>query len=309
MALTQEEIRIKAGLDYSRVTAGLHAISGQVGRLAAEVPKKLGSILKTSVAGIAVSLVDELKPLGNMALDKLLGIGPNAIKRAEEQAKLLADAVNKASDSQGKLAAEKKRDEYERATLQKKIALLDKELAAEEERYTAQRKTSDELLKQKATLEAQIAALSEIAKQQEVIKGQMGQQFPVPTGPALQAGRDLRSARDKLSEVELGQLAADQGANEAEAKAIALRRQRDDLQLKVPVELPALQDTQPVPAPRSVFAGARNYEAYVKGRMRMHQANIDRINAFGKPQAAPAQPAAGEPGAKPLRVSIVEIEE
>ena len=88
MALTQEEIRIKAGLDYSKVTSGLTDISGKVKSFAADIKSQLvgafaaGAVinqLKTSIdyveqlaqraegLGISKSFLQDLENIGSAA--------------------------------------------------------------------------------------------------------------------------------------------------------------------------------------------------------------------------------------------------
>lgn len=87
--LTQEEIRIKAGLDYSAVTSGLNSIRGQVNKLAADVPKKLTSLLKANLYTAAAGIIADILPSWDEIWNKVYGVDEAGTKRLEEQGKRL----------------------------------------------------------------------------------------------------------------------------------------------------------------------------------------------------------------------------
>lgn len=102
--LTQEEIRIKAGLDYSGVTAGISGIRSQVNKLANDVPKKLNNLLKANLYTAAASIISEIVPSWQQIWDSIYGVDEDGTKRLEAQTKRLrtiraeAEAAAKALD-------------------------------------------------------------------------------------------------------------------------------------------------------------------------------------------------------------------
>jgi hypothetical protein len=305
--LTQEEIRIKAGLDYSKVTAGLQTISTQVTKLAGEIPRKLGSILKATVANLAVELVSEISPIVNTILDKAFGIGPEATRRKQEAAKNLKELNDKKSEASTQLADETKRDQFERANNEEKLRLLDEQTKAEEHRARGAKNLSDELQAQKELLEKQIVSLREIAKEQEIIRGQMGQQFPAPTDRALQAGRDLRIAGGKLTDVTRQQIIAATTADQAATKASEYARQRDEFRAS------KFTDQSPYTPPATPASGEPlRWADSVRGKMDGYRISVDRRlkdwSEKGVWPRLPAPPPAVPQPQVPQQVIIVGIE-
>jgi hypothetical protein len=107
--LTQEEIRIKAGLDYSKVTAGLADIRRQVHKLANDVPRQLSNILKANVFAGAASIISELIPNWEEFWNKFYGTDEATMaksKQANENIKNLARSVRDAQSDLAKTQAE-----------------------------------------------------------------------------------------------------------------------------------------------------------------------------------------------------------
>jgi len=136
MALTQEEIRIRAGLDYSKVTAGLTSIRNQVSKLAADVPNRLRGILATNVFMAAAQLIEPLK----QQIYSLFDLGDEAVKRYEAQASSVAEATKEMIEQNKKLLKSREdlnktiRDAFfEEASNLDKQAILEAELATQRE--------------------------------------------------------------------------------------------------------------------------------------------------------------------------------
>ena len=87
--LSQDEIRIKAGLDYSNVTAGLTDIRAQVFKLAKDVPNKLSGLLKANLYTAAAGLVAEVLPSWDEIWSRVYGVDEAGTKRLEESNKRL----------------------------------------------------------------------------------------------------------------------------------------------------------------------------------------------------------------------------
>jgi len=87
--LSQDEIRIKAGLDYSKVTAGLTDIRAQVFKLAKDVPNKLSGLLKANLYTAAAGLVAEVLPSWDEIWSRVYGVDEAGTKRLEESSKRL----------------------------------------------------------------------------------------------------------------------------------------------------------------------------------------------------------------------------
>jgi hypothetical protein len=173
MALTQEEIRIRAGLDYSKVTAGLTDIRRQVYKLAMDVPKQLGNVFKASVFSAGASLIGELKPLRDTILDVLFGFGPAADERLNEATKTMEQWVaaqekilERLKRSRDELFKASRNDSMERGSGLDKQAILEAELADNDKLITkAQEKLRLAKASGKADVEARIQFNEALAKQ------------------------------------------------------------------------------------------------------------------------------------------------
>lgn len=108
MALNQEEIRIRAGLDYSKVTSGITDIRAQVFKLANDVPKKMFSLLKANVYMAAAGIITELLPTWQEIWDKIYNTGPDAVKRSDESNQRIKDMVAAQKKAAKDLAEAKK---------------------------------------------------------------------------------------------------------------------------------------------------------------------------------------------------------
>lgn len=82
--LSQEEIRIKAGLDYSKVTAGLTDIRAQVFKLAKDVPAKLSGLMRASLFGVATTILTEILPTWDQIWSRVYGVDENSAKMLEQ---------------------------------------------------------------------------------------------------------------------------------------------------------------------------------------------------------------------------------
>ncbi|MGC3961330.1 MAG: hypothetical protein QM813_26405 [Verrucomicrobiota bacterium] len=137
MALTQEEIRIRAGLDYSKVTAGLTDIRKQVYKLASDVPKQLGNIFKTTVFGAASELLSGLKPVSDKVLHVLFGIGSETERLLKEQAdsteefaKKQEQTIKSLKESREKFKKAARDDDFEQGSNFDKQAILETEISS-----------------------------------------------------------------------------------------------------------------------------------------------------------------------------------
>lgn len=146
MALTQEEIRIKAGLDYSKVTAGLTDIRAQVFKLAKDVPNKLGSLLKANVYTAAAGIISEILPSWDEIWNRVYNTGPEAMKRSEEMSKNFRTIREEFEKNKKELAAAEKKADYEDANqggkyemLQGDLAMAEKIVAKKEEELEAEK--------------------------------------------------------------------------------------------------------------------------------------------------------------------------
>lgn len=131
--LTQEEIRIKAGLDYSRVTAGLNSIRVQVNKLAADVPNKLGSLLKANVYAAAAGIIAEILPSWQEIWDKVYGVDADSSRRLEEQGKKLHKLRDMLKQSQKEITDSWKKSQLEMATPIGKAEILKGDVATAKE--------------------------------------------------------------------------------------------------------------------------------------------------------------------------------
>lgn len=131
MALNQEEIRIRAGLDYSRVTAGITDIRSQVFRLANDVPKKLFSLLKANVFIGAATLISEVLPSWQEIWDKIYNTGPEALARAEESNQNIKALAKAMLDSKKQLEKAMSDSSFSGARKLDQEAILESELDAQ----------------------------------------------------------------------------------------------------------------------------------------------------------------------------------
>lgn len=137
MALTQEEIRIRAGLDYSKVTAGLNTISAQVTKLATGVPAMLNGMLRTTLVGIGLSIAQKVLPTWSEIYDNIYGVDEETTKRLQQAGENLNKLRRTLKDAQKDLVQLKKDIAFGNSPDVKKQALLmadDVELAKEEKR-------------------------------------------------------------------------------------------------------------------------------------------------------------------------------
>lgn len=111
--LSQNEIRIKAGLDYSNVTAGLTDIRAQVFRLANDVPNKLSGLLKANLYTAAAGLVAEALPSWDEIWSRVYGVDEAGTKRLEESSKRLRTIREEAQK-----AAQSLEDAFKKARFQ-----------------------------------------------------------------------------------------------------------------------------------------------------------------------------------------------
>jgi len=111
--LSQHEIRIKAGLDYSKVTAGLTDIRAQVFKLAKDVPNKLSSLLKANLYTAAAGLISEALPSWDEIWNKVYGVDEAGTKRLEESTKRLRTIREEAQK-----AAQSLEDAFKKARFQ-----------------------------------------------------------------------------------------------------------------------------------------------------------------------------------------------
>jgi hypothetical protein len=84
MAIKLEEVRIKAGLDYSKVTAGLTDIRQQVFNLAKGVPAMLTGMLRTNLVGIGAMLLKDVLPTWDEIWNKVYGVDEETTKKLKE---------------------------------------------------------------------------------------------------------------------------------------------------------------------------------------------------------------------------------
>lgn len=149
MALNQEEIRIKAGLDYSGVTAGIQGIRNQVNRLANDVPKKLFSLLKANVFIGATSLLREVVPSFQEIWDKIYNTGPDAVARSDESNQNFRTLLDRMMAARKALKEAIAKADFEDANQGGKYEILQNELkatealiAAEQQRLEVNKKLS-----------------------------------------------------------------------------------------------------------------------------------------------------------------------
>lgn len=139
--LSQEEIRIRAGLDYSKVTAGLTDIRGQVFKLAKDVPKALSGILKANVFGAVASLASELIPTWQEIWNGVYGTDELTMKRREESYRNIQSIRKALRDAKKDLQGAQEKYEYDSASPSEKLKILedrkrmvDAEVAQEEKK-------------------------------------------------------------------------------------------------------------------------------------------------------------------------------
>lgn len=216
--LTQEEIRIKAGLDYSRVTAGLNSIRGQVNKLAADVPKKLTSLLKANLYASAAGIIAEILPTWQEIWDKVYGVDAEADKRLEESGKKLKNLRKSLKDSQDEITDIWKKSQMEGASPIGKAEMLKGDLAtAKDITKTALENlkfAKDHKMSIEKVTEAQIKynqALAAQWKAEEALKAQVGKLTPAELqamaqgqldstrGQVFKDRIDIKSLQDELA--------------------------------------------------------------------------------------------------------------
>jgi hypothetical protein len=235
MALNQEEIRIRAGLDYSKVTAGLTDVRRQVFNLAKGVPTMLTSMLRTNIVGMGAMLIKDVLPTWDQIWNKIYGVDDETTNRLKEQGTKLKQIAQQARDAEKGLKAAAEKDAFDRSIASEQIKLLREKAAATESEANAKRKLA-------AAIDAEISALRERANllqptsketKTRTVGGQFGQRTEnIPTAAALAAQTEFSALSDiilKLNE-EFG--SADSGSKTLVASLIALRKQLDDLVLK-----------------------------------------------------------------------------
>lgn len=285
MALTQEEIRIKAGLDYSRVTAGLQSIRGQIFKLASDVPNRLGSILKANVYAAAGDMIGKLAEKATEAWIKIYG---------QDQA--VADAKNRTMSELaafGKSVVEQLRKTAEALNAAKDKALFDSQ--------STQGKLKI-LREQEASLRNQIALTDKLIQNQESAIAAYD-----PTAPnhshdernrAILEKGQLQARRNNLATQLVQNDSAQRNLREQDLKEYGPKFQE---KFK---EYQANLNQKGPEAPRRM-----TYAEMTQASSRTWQGHIDAVNSFGKPPQPTPQPEPGTPGAPPLRVSIVDIED
>lgn len=216
--LSQEEIRIRAGLDYSKVTAGLTDIRSQVFKLANDVPKKLYGLLKANLYVAAGSMIAELLPSWQELWDKVYGVDADTDKRLQDSAKNINTLRKTLEKAKEDLANVWKTSQMNEATPLGKTAILEGDLAtAEGERRGAQErlkiaKEHNFSLEERARLETEyIQALTKEFNAAEALKKQQGTLSPQDleseykrklkqTIPQVYRDRvDIRSLQDELA--------------------------------------------------------------------------------------------------------------
>lgn len=222
---TTEEIRIKAGLDYSRVTAGLNSIRSQVNKLAADVPKKLTGLLKANLYTAAAGIIAEILPTWDEIWNKVYGVDEASTRRLEETSKRLRSVRAEAQAAARAVEDAISKARFEDAdTLGKRDILLQQKANQEIDVKAAR----DEVDRLKGLL-ARDRSNPELAAR----LGGAQKDLSVKELELLKTGRSLKSVTEKLSPDAVASIYAEMMANSipdvatlrAEfAKQMALRR-------------------------------------------------------------------------------------
>jgi hypothetical protein len=178
MALTQEEIRIRAGLDYSKVTAGLTDIRKQVFKLANDVPNRMFNLLKANVYMAAASLVNEnLTKAVSTFWDKVYGVDEAGTQRLEQQGNMLRKLRDTVQKSLSDLQKAERDSKFDKAGDAGKMDILTQELSASDAKVKKAKEELDfavshnQTLERRKMLEVELNnALTEQIKSQDALR-------------------------------------------------------------------------------------------------------------------------------------------
>jgi len=201
--LSQEEIRIKAGLDYSKVTAGLTDIRAQVFKLAKDVPNKLSSLLKANLYTAAAGLISEALPSWDEIWSRVYRTGEYGDKSIEETGKNLHRLRDLLKRSQADLERISRDAQMDDATAEQRVAILKGELALAKEAATAAlerlRYVKDHRMGVEALAEAQTEynnAIGGQIKAEQALKAQVSKLTPQQLRNA--ANKDMNATRGQV---------------------------------------------------------------------------------------------------------------
>jgi len=151
MASTREEVKIRLGVDGSQVNAGLMGVRQHLNKFAADVPKKLNSLIKANVYAVAN---DALAKVAEVATDMWIkaiygqseAVAQARAKAAKDLATWSATVAGGLRDARDKFATASAKKEFADADLGGKLKILE----AEEASLKSQIALTEELIYEKS---------------------------------------------------------------------------------------------------------------------------------------------------------------
>lgn len=226
--LTQEEIRIKAGLDYSGVTAGLSSIRGQVNKLAADVPKKLTGLLKANLYTAAAGIIAEILPSWQEIWDRIYNTGPESMAREAAFNKSLRDVVERVQRARKELADVQQKEYFDKAPMDEKIEMVTTDLENAQEAYKKNADIQKSTLREQKKLRKEINNLLE---QKRFDDGYLNQDLSIKAQNIVIDSKVLK-LQEKLTEIRNKYAKAVEEGSKASIEEINLKKQLMTLEEK-----------------------------------------------------------------------------
>lgn len=293
MALTQEEIKIKMGIDSSSMQSGLSGAGSLVEKNLQGLTKKFnkftGDILGGAVMGFFGSLTGSVTQLISTAVDKLSDEMSKAffdmIYKVEERKTRMVNAIHEASSEAGRL----------HETVAQKMEDLDSLEAREQfESMTPENRSTASAKILKETADARTKAEAELKSLRQQMK----------------EARELNPQNPQLAGLEFAEKIA---KKEKEILELRLKNRQALKDLGQ-----ALKDIAPKPTPKptpipqeptkqeQIAAPMLSYKQKTEAAAASWKAHVESVRNFGKKQAVENAKAAAN---EIQKVSIVEIEE
>ncbi len=128
MALTQDEVKIRLGIDSRAIAGGLTGVSGQIGKFVEDTRKKFMSLARANIYLAAADVMRQIIPTAKEFWDKMYGTDDQSNQRIQAFQENMRNLRKGVQDAQSALAKHVEDFYFKKASPLDQVNLLDEQL-------------------------------------------------------------------------------------------------------------------------------------------------------------------------------------